>query len=483
MSVSYIFYKDVAPGADEAAQVTATQAHGYSTVTSLALEKGSPPPIATLEPGRWLLDGSYTLPPAEVPYWSDSLSNGSCVLSPAPVVDITFPAQYSSVGLTLLFDQATGEYCRKVNIKWYQGGTLKGDRDFFPDSAFYVCQETVTSWDRITITLLETSLPCRRARLCQVVFGVHRRFGMDELRSVKLVNQCDMSSLSVPCSTMEWHLDSKADIQFMFQFKQPVEVWNGGGMVGVYYIDGFSRPSLHLRDIQCYDAIGVLDEIPFGGGVYTNKSAKALLGEIVGADFGLDLEVEDAALTGAILPGSKRAAMQQVLFAWGACVSTDGRYTLRVFHPPTEGAAIGPGRTYAGASVETAAIVTGVQVTAHTYTPDPNGSVETGGGKYRDTTAVYSVTNPNVTSNDKENVVAVTNATLVSPDRAQACAQRLYEWYSRRGTAKARVVWQGEGLGGRVALPTPWGTEVAGNISKMDITLSNTVAAGMEVVG
>lgn len=483
MSTSYIFYKDVAPGADEAAQVTATQAHPYSTVTDLALEKEDPPAIATLEPGRWLLDGAFTLPPATVPYWSENLSGEDCALSPAPVVTMDFGAQYSSVGLTLLFDRATGEYCRKVNIKWYQGGSLKEDRDFYPDSAFFVCQDTVTSWDRITITLLETSLPCRRARLCQVILGVHRRFGMDELRSVKLVNESSLSSMALPYSTLDWTLDSRADIQFMFQFKQPVEVWNGGRMLGVYYIDGFSRPSQHLRDISCYDAIGVLEEIPFDGGVYTDKSAKALLEEVLGGDFDLDIEVEDAPLTGAILPGSKRAAMQQVLFAWGACVSTDGRYTLRVFHPPQEGVAIGPGRTYVGASVETASIVTAVRVTAHTYTRDDNGSVEIGGLKYTDTASIYSVVNPDVTHNDKDNVVSVTNATLVSPATAQATAQRLYDFYTRRDTAKGKVVWQGEQLGDRVSLPTPWGTEVAGNITKMNVTLSNTVAADMEVIG
>lgn len=483
MSTSYIFYKDVAPGADEVAQVTATQAHAYSTVADLALEKEDPPAIATLEPGRWLLDGAFTLPPATVPYWSDNLSNDACVLSLAPVITLEFPAQYSSVGVSLIFDRATGEYCRKVNIKWYQGGALKESKDFSPDGAFYFCQHTVTSWDKIIITLLETNLPYRRARLSEIVLGVHRRFGMDELRSVKLVNESDLAALTLPVSTLDWTLDSRADIQFMFQFKQPVEVWNGEKMIGVYYIDGFSRPSLHLRDINCYDAIGVLEEIPFDGGVYANKSAKSLLEEILGGDFDLEVEVPDTTLTGAILPGTKRAAMQQVLFAWGACVSTDGRYTLRVFHPPTAGTAIGPARTYVGASVETAAIVTAVRVTAHTYTLDANGSVEIGGQKYTDTTAVYSVTNPNVTKNDKDNVISVTNATLVSPAIGQAAAQRLYDWYARRDTAKGKVVWQGETLGGRVSLPTPWGEEVAGNITKMDITLSNTVAADMEVIG
>lgn len=484
MSVSYIFYKDIAPGADEEAVITATGGTGFSAVSDLARENQPLPPIATLEPGRWLLDGAFSLPPVQTaPYWSEALSGPGCVLDPAPVIDIHFASQHSSVGLTLVFDPATGEHCRKVRVQWYQGEEMKAEKLFFPDAASYVCENTVTSWDRVTITLLETSRPRRRARLTQVIFGIHRRFGMAELRNVKLVEECDLSGLTLPVSTMDWQLDSRSDIQFMFQFKQPVEVWNSEKLVGVYYIDGFSRSALYLRSISCYDALGVLDEAAYPGGVYKGMSARALLEDIVSGDFALDIQVEDARLSGAILPGSKREAMQQVLFAWGALVSTDGRYGIRVFRPEGDGVRVGPERVYVGASVDTAAIVTEVRVTAHTYTLDANGSVEIGGQKYADATQVFTVSNPDKTSNDKENVIRIENATLVSPDIAQAVAQRLYSYYMGRDTVRARAVWQGERLGDKVWLPTPWGTGEEGILSKMEITLSNTVAANVEARG
>ena len=41
----------------------------------------------------------------------------------------------------------------------------------------------------------------------------------------------------------------------------------------------------------------------------------------------------------------------------------------------------------------------------------------------------------------------------------------------------------GEILGDCVTVPTPWGTTVTGNIAKMEITLSNTVAASLTLVG
>lgn len=486
MSVSYVFYRDIAPGADEDAAFTATGAGPDSVITNLA-EENNIPAIATLEPGRWLLNGSFTLPPKPVPFWSEQLSGPDCVLSPAPTIDIQFDRQYSSVGITLIFEPCTGEYCRKVNIKWYQGETLKSSMDFSPDGEQYLCENAVTSWDRLVITLLETNLPYRRARINQIIFGVYRQFGMTELRGVKLVHECDLAALTLPISTLDWNLDSRSNIQFMFQFKQPVEVWNNEHLVGVYYIDGHKRTAKCLRSINCYDAFGVLDEIPFAGGVYTGYSAQQLLTDIVGTDFDLEIEVPDITLTGAILPGTKRSAMQQVLFAWGAVASTDGRYGIRIFHPPDYGEGIDMERIYVGASVDTASIVTAVRVVAHTYAENANGSVEIGGQKYEDTTSTYTVTNPNVTSNDKENVVTITDATLVSPEIAQATAQRLYEFYTRRDTVNAKIVWQGEHLADRVALPPPWAEtmedEIEGNIQKMTITLSNTVAAEVEALG
>ena len=133
--------------------------------------------------------------------------------------------------------------------------------------------------------------------------------------------------------------------------------------------------------------------------------------------------------------------------------------------------------------METSAVVTEVRVIAHTYTQDSNGGVEIGGVKYSDTETVYTVTNPDVTATDKQNVIEVTGATLVSPGIGQATAQRVYDYYQKRNTNKAKVVWAGELLGDYVSLPNAWGSANSGHIEKMEIKLSNTVAADCETVG
>ncbi len=485
MSKTTLLYKDIAVGAENDATVTSGSAIAFSDLAALPHGTALTEPIVTTEPNRWALDGRFVLRGSQRPaFWSSALSGDNGFFGTPPVITISFDRQYSSLGVSLTFEPETGEYCSQVNIKWYQGTTLKADVDFVPDSPSYYCEQRVESYDKIIITLQRTSRPQRRARLEWVQFGVERTFDMSELRNAAVVAQVDLISAQLAASTLRWTLDSRQNVDYMFQLKQPIEVRCDDALLGVFYIDGFSRTAQSVYTLDCYDAVGVLGESPFAGGVYSGKSAKALTAEIVGADFAVDFgSVQDAQLTGILLPASRREALQQVLFAWGVCAATDGCAGLRIFTPGTAAANIGPERTYTGASLDTAAVVTEVRVTAHTYTQDSSGSVDIGGVKYRDTEQVFTVKNPDVTASDKQNVVEITGATLVSPSIGQAVAQRVYGHYQKRGTARAKIVWQGERLGQRVTLPSPWGTGHTGNLTRLDFRLSNTVAAAAEAVG
>ena len=485
MSRTTILYKDIAPGAEEDAAITTSATTDFSVIADLAAGV-SPNPTITCERNHWLLNGTYMLVENEpVAFWSAELSDDDCAFQDKPEITIDFDKQYSSVGITLVFDSASNEYCDSVTIKWYQGETLKASADFTPNAATYFCQQQVESYNRVVITINSTSLPGRRAKLERIIFGIYRYFTMAEFRSSSIINEMSLLSSELPISTMKWTLDSDDDVDFMFQLKQPVEVRNNDNLIGVYYIDAYSRSAATLYNIECYDAIGVLDETPFSGGVYTNKSAKELLSEILDGDFAIeyDAAVTDSNLTGILQASSKREAIQQVLFAWGVCASTDGRESIRIFYLPETAKEIGKNRTYTGVTVDTAAIVTKVSVTAHTYTQSESGTIEIGGVKYSDTTTAYSVSNPNVTATDKQNVVEVTDATLVSPDIGQAVAQRVYDYYLNRNTNRARIVWAGEKLGDLLTLPNTWGGTNTGHVAKMEIKLSNTVASNCEAIG
>ena len=482
MSKSYLKYKDIAPGAAEDAAASSDAVTSFSDLDFLT-ERDSKPYL-TLEQNRWLLDGSFiSRGNNAVSFWSIELSREDGTFENNPTITIDFDEQYSSTGISLSFDTATGEYCSLVGVEWYQGDTLLSSVDFEISSASAFLPNIVESYNRIVIAMKETSLPHRRAKVSRIVFGVERTFDMTELRSVELTNEMDVSSLTLPLSDMDLVLESRDAVDFLFQLKQPVECWNNNALIGVYYIDSHRRNSSGGYSISCYDAIGVLGESTFSGGVYSNKSAIELIREIVDDDFEIVFEVEDVSLTGILISQTKREAVQQVLFAAGWCLSTDGRESIRIFIPNVNAYEIGEDKTFPGISVQTSAIVTSVSVFAHSYKQDTNGSIEVNGVKYSDTETEYVVNNPDVTANDKKNVKTVRSATLISASNVEAAAMRLYNYYARRNTMNAKFVWSGERLGDCVTQPTPWNATETGTIVKMNVSLSNTVVADGNAIG
>lgn len=481
-----VIYRDIAVGAEENAEVSAVGATGESVLSKIP-SGVAPGKIITLEPNRWALDGTFDrfYEESTVAFWSKDMSDADGKLQAEPVITISFSKQFSSMGVSFVFDDAVGEYVSLLNIKWYQNDTLKADQDFSPTGTFYFCAKRVESYNKITITLKKTSIAKRRAKINRIIFGVERVFNMNELRDATAVNKMDESSLELPISTFKWTLDSLEDVDYLFQLKQPVEVQNDGKTLGVYYIDGSDRKSSRVYRINCKDALGVLDDARFSGGAYLSGiSAKTLL-EVLCNPFTVEYAdgVTDRTLKGVIQSGTNRAAVQHVIFAWGVCLATDGGETIRVFNLPSAPETIPPNRTFTGASVKTSAIVTKASVIAHTYVESSNGEIEINGKKYSDTKTIYSVANPDVIATDKINVKEIKDATLISPDIGQETAQRLYDYYQRRDLIFASIVYDGEKLGECKSIYTPWGTLNTGNLSKMDFKLSNTVVYKVEAKG
>ena len=491
MSTTTILYRDIAPGAIDGAQITATEATPFSDPSMLADDEHYVSQAATLERNVWTLDGTRRIYGGGTePYWSSVLSGDDCTLDPAPVVTLTLDGTYTSPGITLVFDtSSSGGYCSDVLICWYRSGALLTEKAFSPDRSIYFCQTTVEQFDKVEITLRKTALPACYAKLSQVIIGVTRVFDMSQIRSARVVAQTDLLAQELPASVLEWVLDSSEDVEYIFQERQPFEVRCTGfgqqeessSTVGVYYLSDSRRTAKRIYSLNCEDAIGVLERDSFSGGVYNGYSARQLISDIVDGQFEVVYDpssgIGDESLTGILMPSTRREALQQVLFAFGVCAATDGGETIRIFLPGGTPESIGAGRTYTGASVDTSAVITAVRVTAHTYTKSSDGSIEIGGERYRDTETVYTVENPDVTSNTKTNVVEITGATLVSAANGQAVAQRVYNYYAKRDAARAKIVWRGEKLGDAVTLPNPWGGTNTGNIVRMDLTLSNTVAA------
>lgn len=485
MSKTTVIYKDIAVGADADAVTSASWAESFSdpSVIPFGAENS---PVATLEHNAWLLDGTrQSVEDQTIAFWSTEISGADGTFANPPTITFTFDNLYTALGLSFLFDEPDGDWVSPLTIEWYQGGTVKASKTFYPDAQQYFAENRVETFDKIVVTLNGTRLPYRRAKINQIIFGIIRTFEMSELRNARLTNEMSLSALELPVSRFSWTLDSRDDVNYLFQLKQPVSVENDNRLLGVYYIDSSRRSSGNIYRIECHDAVGVLDGTQFAGGAYLGGvSALSLLTEVVGGVFDIVSTAEDTTLYGVLKPSSRREAIQQIIFAWGVCAATDENGAIKVFDLPEEVKEIGLDKTYEGVSVETSAIVTSVVVTGHTYTEtSETGGVEIGGKHYKDAQTKYTIANPNVTPSDKENVITVENATLVSTHNGNAIAQRLYNYYLNRSTNSAKIVWDGEKLGDAVTLANAWGETNTGHIAKMEVILSNTVAVSCETIG
>lgn len=487
MSVRLV-YQDIAVGAREDADVTSTSAQSFSKVNQIPVGVDSKA-LATLEHNSWALDGTRAIidDQSTVGFWSSQLSRSDGVFSPKPSLTVTFDAQYTSFGLSLTFDKATGDYCSDITVTWYQNNKVLSQKDFWPDSTSYFCENYVEHYNKVMIQFNKTHLPYRYAKVSRVIFGVDRTFERGELRGVKVTEQIDLLSSQLSINKMDFTLDSKTGIEYIFQRLQPIYAYNGQTLIGAFYVDRGNRMGVGLYDLTCNDAIGVLDNDPFPATMYSGKNAKDAILEVLGGKFGLELDpaLENETLTGPILEGTRRYALHQIAFALRAVVDTSGTDKIMVFRAASaDPEEIDQSRIYTGGSAETSAPVTAIKLTTHSYSTSGGGdSVEVDGVTYYDTKAVITITNPNITASDKQNVIEITDATLVNPGNGQAVAKALYDHYMRRNSHKVKIVVNDEHPGDYVTTTTPWGSKITGNVTKMNMTLSGIVAADCEVLG
>lgn len=487
MSVK-IVYLDVAPGASDDAEIVTSSQDAESTPDLLIPGSSNSKNYITLEHNLWVLDGTFEpYDGGNIAFRSNALSGSDGMFANPPVIEVDFDNQYTSLGISLNF--VGDAFCDSLNIKWYQGNTLLDSKDFEPDSFSYFCENTVTAYNKIVITIYKTSIPERRARIDRILFGLVRTFYRDELRtgSVRLQQEIDHTGRTLPANALDWTLSSKDDAEYIFQARQPVSAYDDNTILGAFYITGSDRLASNIYDVSCTDAIGVLDEAPFTDAYYSNKNAFDLAQEIC-APFVVDMEasLKTKTVSGVIVGQTKRGALQQLCFAIGAIADTSGTEKIHIFTldstNPTE---IGEERTRTGASVKTDPIVTEVRVISHSYSTSGSGgtTVEIGGVTYYDTQVIHTKLNPDVTSSDKENVIEVSECTLISPSNVTEILNLLYDASMRRSIHKLKFRLYGELPGAYVKTITPWDSNVIGHYTKASIVLSGFALSDAEVVG
>lgn len=331
----------------------------------------------------------------------------------------------------------------------------------------------------------------------------------------------------------------------VLQHKQKLTVWEDvrpearstsstSYCMGTFYLSDWENSGDTLADFTAVDAVGLLDGAPYDGGVY-DTTAGALAADILdGYSYTLDEELAAERVQGYLAAGTRREALQQLAFAIGAVVDCSRSDLIRISPAPARASGmIAYDRKFQdGSKVTLNPLITAVAVTAHRYQAEDAASelykdtLESGtyqvtfsapavadsltvtgatlagrgvnrctltvakagevcvtGRKYVDSTIVLRRAAANLPPNAQDNELTVTDATLVSPDRATAVANRVLDYYAQRYEQTFRMIAGDEKLADRLIVQSFGGEMVRGVLTKLEFDLTGGFVADAKVVG
>lgn len=313
-----------------------------------------------------------------------------------------------------------------------------------------------------------------------------------------------------------------------------IQYYQGNALRAKAYIKNVDRVGETVYQINAISAIGLLDTQNHRGNLYRGATFPTVLAEIIGGavPYTVSAELEHLAVYGWLPYDTKRANLHQLLFACGVTVgrNADGDMDFGFL---SNGAAtvIPDGHIYAGGSVDYSSPASAVDVTEHSFmelatdeavteydntdgseTADNtllvfqnaplhdlrttgtltivasgvNWAILTGTGiltgkKYTHSTRVMTRYAESASA-QRENVVSVTDATLVNVANSENVAERVLAYYSSKKTVKTAIVVDAERPGMLVSGSDPYAEKISGFIASMDSTVSHTTKAMISII-
>lgn len=448
--------------------------------------------------------------------------------SDPPLITIDFEQRFSATGITLTFSPSTEQWCTDILVKWYREGELLAEISGRPGTAQWSGGGPVDSFDRITLELMATNQPGQLAKIQQIVVGKTIVFGREEIVSAQLVNEIDHTLGTLPVDTSRFEVTGPDGLLLHPQERQRLELYRDGQLLASHYIVTSTREVAGQYVLDCQSAIGLLED-DFLGGIYDDEPMKNVVSDILGdIQYEIAQELDEETITGYIPVCTRREALQQVAFAVGALATTWRSSRIRLV-PLAAGEAteFTPDGIFPGARLERSSRVAKCEVTVHRYKksnteevllededvdglvtfPDPHWDYSITGGEitasganwlrvtasgpvtvtaktYIHTTSIRSRTNPDATYAERSNVMAVSEATLVTKANAQKVLDRLYVASQLRHELSQDAIITDQSIGDDVTSSTPWRGQIRGIITSMDSTLTqNGHTAAVRIVG
>lgn len=249
---------------------------------------------ATLEPNRWVLDGSFRLIPddpvqltGEVGHVGDLLSGDDGIFASPVWAEFGFSNVSILQACSVYFSQdAVDGVAEDFTVAVYSGSTAVYTKTFTGNSSVSVGLDgfTVYGPTAIRVTVTKWSLPCRRMRIAEIIPGIYEEWTEDVLASLDIQMRGNFSCLAIPYGVATLRMDNldrrfeprnRAGVFQSIEERQGipialgVELENGSveyTQVGVYYqANGGWRTSDNEMTMQweMVDIIGLISEREF----------------------------------------------------------------------------------------------------------------------------------------------------------------------------------------------------------------------------
>lgn len=174
---------------------------------------------ATLEKNFWLLNGSqpiYGSEDLEQTYISSFMSDENCLFSNTAYLRLTSDVYLTTLGLTMVFDSIDKNYIKKLNVKAYRDNTLIMDKYYtlnnYKERLIFADNDELFRWNKIEIYFIESSLPFRRVRVNQLLFGIREVYTDDNILGAESKEKTTMINSELPTHTFKFTIDNMSKL-------------------------------------------------------------------------------------------------------------------------------------------------------------------------------------------------------------------------------------------------------------------------------
>jgi len=551
-----IEYMQTDPQAKADSSVAVNDMQPFGSIQSLRYDGIYPPgKFATLEHNYWLLDDSFDMMTGlkisslEWSLFSTKMSGGTGQFSSPIVIDVVFGDIHKFPGLTLLFYPFTNDYADKIRVTWYNmSNGIIHTGIYSNNSVKASIKEQIADCKRIKIELLSTNHPYRFLKLYAIEYGIVYIFPDGDINSARVFEEIDSISNSLSVNTLNFNILKKnpdftsfGSIPNEYLMKnQKLRLSRNNELFGFFFLQKWKDKTLNniSFDFNCVDAIGIMQNYEFLGGMYRNTPAEGLIAELFEICFPtryiiylLDPAFANETITGYMPIMNCREALQWICFSMGAIADASRRNTVWIYPRETETMYNIPrDKVYRNGSLETLAYISQVNVTSHSFTEGglygdstlfedalPVGAHRILTGKpvagaaldvwigsasitethvnyimikvtvearvtlrvsyHGDSQLVHSVKDPYIASGEIENIISFEDCTIVNRDNAERIAKNIYNCSKKRIMVKTGIVFDCQEVGYIANVGLQNNMIINGTIKSLDIDLRSKKTA------